>query len=189
MALIELSSCQSPETTTSASLVSSEEERISLPSENNRLLLLNQETDKTLLQYKKDETSILPILRRTTKEFLFSYRKIDRYDDGFLELLPDGFFGNAPTDGSGKNQLPGLKNIVVDFLCPTNASLSLRYGFSSPNESEIVSLQSGVSFDFLDQDPVYFCLSNQGSHSFYIQTITLRFTDNKRSTSFSIMSV
>lgn len=173
--ILALASCQSPELTTPASSFSSEEERISLPSENNRLLLLNQETDKSLLQYKKDEVLILPILRRTTKEFLFSYREIDRYDDGFLELLPNGFFGNFPTDGSGNNQLPGLKNIVVDFLSPTNESLSLRYGSSSPSESEIVSLQSGVSFDFFDQDPAYFCLSNLGTHSFYIKAITLRF--------------
>lgn len=140
--------------------------------ENERLLLLDKDADKSLLEYGKEETHYLPVARKDNANFLFSYSEIGESVDGFLTLQEDSFFMNPYTDGGNHNALPGIKNVIANYH--GEGKLYLDYGWAEPDYQEGILLTSGESFAFFDQDPPYFRLRASGEVD--LISLSVRFT-------------
>lgn len=151
------------------------EEDISLPSENARYLKLDASFSKSILVYDSSAARYLPLPRVTSEEWFLAYQNIGRYDDGFLAIKNQGCLYNPHQNYGTHGALPGIKNIVVEYDAIPGESLLLSYGWSEDYFQEAISLSSGVSFDFHDQDPGYFKLYASSRDPIYIRSITLRF--------------
>ena len=152
------------------------EEGISLPSIQPNYLILNEDIDKSLMEYDRKEENLFVVSRGLQGDFFFAYSGLSEYESGFASFHNETYLYNPDLDGEGHNALPGIKNIVVDYLAYEGETLYLDYGWSENYEFQDIPLVSGRSFDFLDQDPPYFRLHSRSFMTVYVHSIELRFT-------------